>query len=242
MATLYYLPHSPWSERARWALDTCGIDREERVYVSRFGAPWLRLKLRRFAKPITMPLMLVHGQVLDDSLDIARWADARASAGLFPDAHAAEVAAWHGLADRVLAAGRRRTTRLVRADPAAIKATAAKTLPGGGLLPGFVLQETADWLLAKYAHLEEDTDDEAILVEGLERLTAAIADGEYLVGGQRTWADIAMATGLGFIDPHPSMQPHVPAAALPHWRAPALAERFPEALAWRDRIWATRSA
>ena len=76
MNELLGLPYSPWSEKARWALDVRKVPYRYRVYQPLIGELELRIKMRRLRGPVTVPLLIdERGRVYDDSTDIARFAD-----------------------------------------------------------------------------------------------------------------------------------------------------------------------
>jgi glutathione S-transferase len=54
MPTLVYLPYSPWSEKARWALDYHGVRYDQSIHVPITGELPLRLRTRRFGGRISV--------------------------------------------------------------------------------------------------------------------------------------------------------------------------------------------
>jgi glutathione S-transferase len=108
MTELLGLPYSPWTEKARWALDARGVPYEFRHYQPLLGEPALRAKLRRLRGRVSVPVLTDDaGAVVGDSADIARWADGRGEGPtFFPAEHADAIAEWVALSERALAAGR----------------------------------------------------------------------------------------------------------------------------------------
>ena len=108
MTELLALPYSPWSEKARWALDARAVPYRYRVYQPLIGELELRLRTRRLGGIVTIPMLIDdQGRVYDDSASIARFADsAGEGAALFPGAHAAAIARFIELSERGLSAGR----------------------------------------------------------------------------------------------------------------------------------------
>src|SRR5262245_14928847 len=104
---LVSLKVSPWSERARWALDHHRIDYEIIDH-----APFLgELRLRRLVggrkKRATVPVLLAGERVLTESWDIAVYADqVGEGTKLLPVGREAEVRKWNELADETMGAGR----------------------------------------------------------------------------------------------------------------------------------------
>src|SRR6185436_9191869 len=93
---LVTLAFSHYNEKARWALDWCGVDYEERRFLPGFSQLGVAVATRgrggkadkvssRWSTPV---LVTREGERLCDSTDIARWASARAGGGdpgpLFP--------------------------------------------------------------------------------------------------------------------------------------------------------------
>ena len=75
---LWSLAYSPWSDKARWALEHCGVPYRRRAYRPLIDEPALRLKLRRLSGPVSVPILDLGDEVLADSFEIARYADRRA--------------------------------------------------------------------------------------------------------------------------------------------------------------------
>ena len=121
MTELLGIPFSPWSEKARWALDARRVPYAYRVYQPIAGEPALRVKLRRLRGRVTVPVLTTDaGDVLTDSVDIARWADGRGEGPtLFPPEHADTIARFVALSERALDAARALTlTRMLEDDDA----------------------------------------------------------------------------------------------------------------------------
>ena len=59
MNELLGLPYSPWSEKARWALDARKVPYKYKVYAPLVGEPALRFKLKKWSGPVSVPLQRV---------------------------------------------------------------------------------------------------------------------------------------------------------------------------------------
>lgn len=234
LPVLWALPHSPWSERARWALDYCRVPYVERAYVPRVGEWPMRLRTGRWSDRITVPILQTDSTTLHDGHEIARWADERGSADLFPEGEQG-IARWHALSDRMLAAGRRRTSRGVIGDAVALRASMEMGAPFARWLPLSIGRSSTEWLLNKYADLQEDTADEVILAEGMAELATALEGRDTLLD-RFSIADVHMAVALQFVQPPTHMEPHIPEPSRHHWCVPELVDRHLELLAWRDRV------
>lgn len=232
MGTFYGIHYSPWSLRARWALDHHGIDYAYREHLPMVGEPMLRARLRRWRGRVTLPAYVDGSTTLGDSTDIARHADGRGMGSpLFahPDVETwsrrFELLAEHG---RVCA-----TARTVRDADALLEAV---PFP----LPGPLARVTGHlgvWHLERKYGFRRD---ELAAREEAMRATLAAArdrlDGEYLLGDGLSFADLSLAAALQFVEP--LGRPHVRLGrrSLSCWRSERLADAFPELVAWRDRL------
>jgi glutathione S-transferase len=80
MTTLVTITFSHYCEKARWALDHCGIAYDESGHLPLFSY----LASYRYGSK-TVPVLVDGTTVLRDSSDIVAWADARAPGALLPD-------------------------------------------------------------------------------------------------------------------------------------------------------------
>jgi glutathione S-transferase len=78
--TLITIPFSHYCEKARWALDRCGIAYTEEGHLPLFHY----LAVRRAGAKRTVPVIVDGEHVLTDSTDIIAWADAREPGTLLP--------------------------------------------------------------------------------------------------------------------------------------------------------------
>jgi glutathione S-transferase len=236
------LPFSPWSEKARWALQARGVPYEERLYMPLLGEPLLRLKLRRWTGNVTVPVLTDdHGSVVADSVDIARWADERGSGpALFPPGLGAEVAHFVELSERGLAAGRALSLARMLEDDEALREMVPKPLrrPLGRVarhVGALGIRRT----LRKYAPGEGRAKAEAALTAALDELREALAmqaGSPKTLLGSFTFADIAMAQVLAFVEP-PRFGLRIGRASRASFTDPALRERYADLLAWRDELY-----
>lgn len=235
--TLVTIAYSPWSRRAKHALDAMGVDYALRAYVPTLSEPRLRLDLRRPFGKVTLPVLLrADGPPICDSLDIVRWAAARSDRPVITPANEAEVVRWSAMSDRLMEAGRIRTARRVLADPAAQTASLPAPLRPLGPAGRLLARDAARRLLRKYG---EDSSDDALLAAMRAVLDEARAtlDGRETLLDRPSYADHCLAWALVFVRPH-ERQRIAPAAAR-CWTEPELAERYADLLAWRDRVLAS---
>lgn len=231
---------SPWTEKARWALDHHGLAYAYDEYTPLLGEPWLRIRARRPGGPVSVPwLVASDGLTLGDSLAIAREADRRSpgSPPLFPPDRASELLAWNELAERIKRAGRARILGQTEGD----RAVAMESLPA--FLPNVLRSPLAgsvrlatSYLRKKYA--VKDVPDDALAPE-LDAIRATLR-GDAPLLGTFTIADIAIATALQAIEPHATEPKALLPAQRRAWARPALAERYRDVLAWRDAMYETR--
>ncbi|NOJ79633.1 glutathione S-transferase N-terminal domain-containing protein [Myxococcus xanthus] len=231
---------SPWSEKARWALDHHRLAYAYREHYPLIGELSLRLRARRLKGRVSTPMLLTAEGPLIDSFHIARYADAHGSAPtLFPAEHAEEIAAWNARSEAALGAARVRYLDRLAND------RAAKLEQQPPAFPGFVRQLSVPavdlamaYLRRKYG-MPDSTAAEATLVFELEALQRALAGGKrHLVANRLTYADLAMAVTLQFVSPvdgeHLAIGPATRAAGV----HPQLCARYPDIVAWRDALYA----
>ena len=119
--TLYYMPFSPWSHKARCALAHHALAPKPHLYAPLFGEPALRLKLRKLRGRVSVPVLFTPDGALTDSWQIALYAD-RVGSGtpLIPHAKQGEVADWNAASERMLSAARSCAMLRVLETPAAV--------------------------------------------------------------------------------------------------------------------------
>jgi glutathione S-transferase len=79
-AKLVTIPFSHYCEKARWALERCGVPYEEDGHLPLFHY----LANRRAGANRTVPVLVEGDRLLTDSTDIVAWADARKPGTLIP--------------------------------------------------------------------------------------------------------------------------------------------------------------
>jgi glutathione S-transferase len=245
MNELLGLPFSPWSEKAKWALDVRKVPHRFRVYQPLIGEPALRIKTGRWRGNVTVPVLFdEHGAVYDDSTKIARFADAHGEGPtLFPKGSEAAVEHWIEVGERALEAGRALSLERTLQDRQAL----AELLPRGlrQRLRGFGPRVAALGVrrtLRKYASRARNLDahretaraafDE--LRASLEKSTSTVSPRTLL--GAFTFADIAAAQMLSFVTP-PSFGLKIGAANRRSFTDPEFARDYSDLIAWRDALY-----
>ena len=73
---LYGLSYSPWTERARWALDIKKVPYHYKEHSPLLGEYWLRFQARKSGlSKATVPLYVGGSNSIGDSFQIMRYAD-----------------------------------------------------------------------------------------------------------------------------------------------------------------------
>jgi glutathione S-transferase len=242
MRELFHLPYSPWSEKARWALDIRKVPYERRLYQPLLGELGLRRMLGRYRGPVSVPVLRDGDRVIADSFEIARFAD-RHGAGpqLFPPGKEAEIARYNALSERGLGAGRALALARMLDDPDALReqvpAKIGRVLgPLGQVVATLGIKRT----LRKYqGHRGDAGEHERVLCEVLDTLRADLANSQNeprTLLSALTFADIAMAQVLVFVRP-PTSGLRIREGSRRAFTHPALAERYADLLAWRDAFY-----
>ncbi len=243
MTELLGLPYSPWSEKARWALDVRRVPYRFRHYQPLLGEPALRLALRRFTGKVSVPVLtLDDGRVLADSADIARWADGQGEGPrLFPPEHDAAISRWIALSERATAAGRALSLRRMLADDEALTEMMPRRLRALGPLARRLGALGVARTLRKYQGDREGVEaHRATLTGALGEIRAALAKapaGEpQTLLGSFTFADIAVAQVIVSVEP-PASGLKLGAASRRSFGDPELREAWADLVAWRDGLY-----
>ncbi len=230
---------SPWSEKARWALDHHRIRYRYREYVPVIDEPWLRWRLGALMGRVSTPTLLTDDASPRDSYAIAEWAE-RHGAGvpLFPAGRAAAIGTWNACSETGLAAGRIR----VVARMAEVPGAATEMLPPGipGMLHpvlGAAAGATFAYLRWKYGFGSDVAASDQNLRTVLEDLRAALAGRAYLFD-ELTYADIAMGVVLQMVRPVADAYIRLAPAIRTVWTNEPLAADFADLVEWRDRLYA----
>ncbi len=240
------LPYSPWSEKARWALDARRIPYADVTYAPLVGEPALRKKLGKWTGAVTVPVLTEDGgRVIADSAEIARWADGRGEGpAMYPRGREDDVARFVALSERGLAAGRALALRRMLDDDDALSEMVPKPLRRSlGKLATKVGAFGIRRTLRKYgAHGGSGDEWERELTGVLDELRAALAspsaagDPKTLLGSF-SFADVAMAQVLAFVEP-PKTGLRIARASRRSFTDPVRRERYADLLQWRDALYA----
>jgi len=242
---LLHIPYSPWSEKARWALEARGVPYRSRYYSPLLGEPELRIRLRRPRGVVSVPVLFTPAGPLADSLAIARHAAASGSGpDLFPAGSEAAMGRWVALSEDGLAAGRKRSLERVLASPEALREMVPKGLRSVlGPLAVKIAAAGVRRTLKKYgSHRLVDPVATLRAVSGelryaLGRIAAPADDGpKTLLPTGFSFADIAIAQALAFVSP-PSSGLRIGPANREAFTDPEFAPELADLIAWRDALY-----
>ena len=239
MARLVALPYSPWSEKARWALDHHHVPYRFEPYVPMLGEPILRLRTGRLIGPVSVPVLLDGDGAIFDSFAIARHAERNGSGTLlFPAAHLAEITRWNDRSDDALSAGRIAVIAGVTASRAAQEEALPAPIPRA-LRPALagLAQLGVRFLASKYSISSDVAGAEAKVAIVLDELRAALDGRAYLLDGELTYADIAAAVTLQMVRPVRDAFLRLGHATRTCWTTASLEKRYPDLLEWRDQLY-----
>ena len=223
---------SPWTKKARWALEHCDLAYGYEEYTPILSEPALRRRLKRWAGTVSVPVLFVEREVFHGSWEIARYADRRAGDGRLGDFDA--IAPWSDLSEAALAEGRTRVLRCILGDERALEESLPAFVPGVFRRPlRFLSRDVVRRLDRKYAHLSRP----GALRDALDRAREGLSrsDGDYLLG-RFSYADICTAAVLEVVSPIARAFPPLGPATRSCWNDSALADEFRDLLSWRDRL------
>jgi glutathione S-transferase len=240
-AELVGLSYSPWTEKARWALDHCGVGYRYTEHLLILGMPSLRAKLGRWKGGVTVPAFIDGSTRLTDSFLIARHADREGKAGLFPEGAVDRVREFNDLSESALDAAR--VALLFRMD--ADRDSRRQSLPGfvpRALRPAFepVARLGMAYIRSEFALAGKTAEgSEETIRQVLKRLRAALAEGrgDYVIGERFSYADIVLAVVLQAVEPVAERFLPLEPAVRRVWASPRLREEFGDLVSWRDRIY-----
>lgn len=236
------MPFSPWSEKARWALDHHRIGYTLEVYTPMLSEPALRWRLRRARGKVTVPVLFAEGEAYTDSFDIAEYAERRgAGPPLFRRGLERAIAGWNQVSEAAMRAGRALVSFRVADDPQA----RAEALPD--LVPR-PLRRPLDpvarvgvlYLKKKHRFGDDEHVNRALLRARLGELRDALSDGRRHLLGEFSYADIAMATALQFVSPVDDRHIRLGPATRRAWTDLDLAGELTDLIEWRDQLYAER--
>jgi len=228
---------SPWTKKARWALEHCGLAYEYEEYMPTLSEPGLRWRMRQWSGKVSVPVLFSGRDILRGSWSIACYANE--ASGNERLGNMPTIAHWDRLSETALAEGRTRVVRAVLENESALEEALPGFVPRSLRKPlRFVARDAVKRLDRKYAHLLEVGSIRKALAatrEGLEK------SGNDFLQGDFSYADITMAVVLEVIAPIASTEPPLGPETQRCWNDTELAGEFEDLVQWRDRL-AARSA
>lgn len=242
--------YSPWTEKARWALDFYLVPYRYREHIILLSLPELALRSGRCLNLPTVPYLVTAGRGLgiEDSLAIAKWAHTHAqsgpasAAGLFPDELMAEIEACNALSERILNSARPLYSQAVLGSWSARQENLPSWIPSP-LRPA--LAPMADlgvayirWTFGAGGKSLEDHRN--VVVQGLEEIRKRVQNKKEGVLGPFTYADITLAVALQFVKPVPNRFIPMGEQTRVQVNKLGLAEQFSDLVQWRDQVYESR--
>ena len=230
------LDYSPWSEKARWALDWNGLNYENKAYVSMIGTPWLRYKTKKLTGPVGVPVLMDGKKALTDSFDIALFADNKSTRQdkqtLFPCEKVAKE--WNELSETALSIGRYACVEK-QLDNKAAQIEILPTFIPKAVKPYFtwLARNGLQYHLDKYPAPENSN---ATYRGILDKLREALAGKDYILD-EFSYCDIVMALALQYVKPIESKYSAPGPAVAECWTNQALCEEYSDLIQWRDRLY-----
>lgn len=230
MALLIGEEFSPWTRKARWALDYCGMAYRYQEYTPFLSEPGLRMKLGQWRGAVSVPVLLSREGIVRGSFDIARHAALASGDDRLGDFR--RIKFWDDISEMGLAAARIRVVRTIAMHDAALDESLARIPSGLRPLLRPITRRAVNALERKYAHLSGAGNHRNALLalrRGLQE------SGTGFVLGAFSYADITLCA---LLDPvAPAADTVFPGEAHRRcWRDDGLAREFSDLVAWRDRL------
>lgn len=245
MRILYGISQSPWTERARWALEHHGLTYSYHEHVPMLGEVLLRMKAR--AAKASVPLLEDGDRIVMGSFAIAKHAESSGKGErLFPADQDDAIARWVDVAERMLNVGRAWATKRMSKSKEALAEGLPAFVPEslkGSLAPSAALALRflhRKWDIPGDVDVAVETTLRPLLGEVRAALAAAPeAPGlRYVLGGATfSVADLVLASAMQVIRPHERAKTMGP-STFEVWTNPTLVRDFGDLLEWRDAIYA----
>ncbi len=233
------LSYSPWTEKARWALDHQRVEYAYEEYLPMLGEPLLRARMRTLRGRVSVPVLLEDGEVYADSFEIALRADALGRGPrLFPEGTVEAIRTWNERAERLSSAGRALLLARLAEDREAQRESLPPWIPRGARSLATPLAATAvGYLARKYgATARTRADLEETMREALHALRGALQERTTILE-RFTYADVTMAVALQLVKPVADRYIALGPATRRAWTHEPFAAQFGDLLAWRDALY-----
>lgn len=242
MSDFYYLHVSPWSEKARWAMDLSHFSYNKIDFTPMLTTPLVRFKSRNLLNRVTVPMLINGDKVLHDSYTIAQYANKHPhpkTIELFPDKLKTQIDEWEALSDQILQAGRALVCIRMKSHRGAKLMSLPSAIPHTFrplMLPVATLG--LHYLKHKYGFdWSKSADYIETMRQGLRKVRQQLAEnGDYLLGAF-SYADIAVAVTLQMVAPVDNRYIPLDSDTQSCWQTPELKAEFADLIAWRNRIY-----
>ncbi|MFZ5724044.1 MAG: glutathione S-transferase N-terminal domain-containing protein [Pseudomonadota bacterium] len=239
MHQLIGMYYSPWTERARWAVDYHRLPHRYTEYTTMLGEPLLRLRAGKWLGKVSVPLLLTPDGPVNDSFRIAAYADRHSTrAPLVPPAREAAIADWVNAAELALCSARIRATRRIGRSTGALAERLPAYVPDPLRTPMIPMAFVATrYILAKYDL--KDADDAQLF----RHMDAFFDRADRALQGRESlfetfgFADMVVATALQALTPVDDRYIPLGPASRQCMCEPELAGKYASLIAWRDRTY-----
>jgi len=233
VATLYVIHHSPWSERARWALLHHKVAFEEREHVPLIGELALRMRTSVKGKA-SVPLLVEDDVAVQGSLAIGEWVDERGKKDkLFPEGKRDTIKKLYDALEDPLSAARERFVRDLMEDEEAQLESLPPMLRS---LPFATLSAKVGttFVASKYNARIGSVDDR--IRAGLRAVSEALGKKDYILDSF-SFADIVGTSVVQAIAPGDDKYVNLPPGTRRLWNHEKLQKEFGHLIEWRDKIY-----
>lgn len=234
--TLFVIHHSPWSERARWALLHHKIQFEEREHVPLIGELALRMRAKNTKGKVSVPLLVGDdGESVQGSFTIGEYVDEKGKRDkLFPEGSRDAIHALYEALEDPLAAAREGFVRDLMNDKEAQLESLPpflRSLPFASLSAKVGTAFVAN----KYNARIGSVDDR--IRAGLRTVREAIGKKEYVIGDGFSFGDVVGTSIVQAIAPGDDKYIRIPPGTRALWNHTKLQKEFAELIEWRDRVY-----
>ena len=223
---------SPWTKKARWALEYCNQAYEYKEYTPTISEPGLRLRLKQWSGSVSVPVLFVGEKIYRGSWEIACFANETVGDNRLGNME--KIKSWNGLSEAALEEGRTEVVRRIMKDNQALEESLPALIPK--LLRRhlkFLSYDAVRRLDKKYAHLVKPGSLRQALITTRKGLASSGCD--YLLG-DFSYADMTMAVVQEVIAPVAKSEPPLGTATQRCWNNQELASEFNDLMDWRDRL------
>lgn len=205
------------------------------------GMPALRLKMKTMDPELTVPALIDGDKRMYDSFRIAQHADSVGSGSkLIPADRRAEITSYNEISESALDAGRALAMHRISQDKDAKKDSLPPFVPGFLRGPSLPLVSIAlNYIDSEFKVSAKSLEArEKQLTDALDALDSGLkkSGGSCLLGGF-TFADIAMAKAVQFVEPVGDKYIKLTPATRKCWGTEELKRKYAHLVEWRDALY-----